>query len=622
MLHRKALSFLMILMLMLTAFSVAQAQEGTLPANPVVITPKNEIGTYGGTLYAGFPKAYAGQAYETLGFYEPILGWNEDLTENIPNLVESYEESEDGLTFTFVIREGLCWSNGDPVTTDDILYAYNDVLLNTDITPVFPVALTSGGDPCTINVIDERAFEIVFTTPNPTFRSVICRQGNTDYLFKPSNYLKQYNNNYTDVAELEKQATEMSLDGWTKLYENKATWRDNPDHPTLYAWQLSSVTDDTMIRVFERNPYYFKADTEGNQLPYLDAVQVEYVENSETLKLKVMSGEIEYIYAPTGETFSEWPTMAQSMETGNYRLVLASHDYPHIFLVMPNHASQDPIKGPLLRDKNFRIALSQAINREEFCEMLVNVADFIATPAQHSPIEESPYYNETLATQYLEYDPDLANQLLDELGLDQRGSDGYRLAPDGSALTFQLTIPTFNDLWVDGGIQIAEYWKAVGLNVEAKATAPDIFAEMNTANQIEIEILSHGSGGMMNMNIDAVNSYAAASGGWWQHWCTEWINYLNTNGDKGLEPPEYVYELNGLREQVLSEVDEAKAAELMDELLTAFGEVFPIIGISRPLPHFLVVSNDLYNTPDDYDPWVIFPFGVGGNVNPCQFYKK
>ncbi len=605
------------LVLSLALTGAGSAEEAI---NDLVLTPRDEIGKYGGTLYAAFPSAYAGQGYETLGFYEPILAWNEDETELIPNLVESYEQSEDAKTFTFTIRQGLKWSNGDPVTTEDVRYVYEDVWHNPDLMAAFPTAFTAGGELCQLNIVDDRTFELIFSVSNPWFKYIICREANTAALFVPSNYLRQFNNKYVDEETLTQMAAEESLDSWQKLYEDRQQWKDNPDCPTLYAWRLASVSEDNLVRVFERNPYYFKVDTEGNRLPYIDNVQLEYVDNSETLKLKVMSGEVDYIYAPTGETFSEWPVLAQNAQAGNYRLILASADYPSIFILFPNLASQDPQKGPLLANKDFRIALSHAINREEFIDLLVSVADFRGTPAQQSPIEDSPFYNERLATQYTEYDPELANEILDSLGLAERDADGYRLGPDGEPMAFQLTVPTYNDLWVDGGILIAEYWKEVGLNVEAKAVAPDIFNQMNTANELEFCIFSTGSGGMMFINEDGVNSYSVPMAGAPQFWGTAYATYITTNGESGIEPPEFVYEMNALRDAILYEADEEVSAQKMTELLELNADVFNVIGISRQLPQFLVCSNDLKNTPQDYEAWVIFPYGVGGNVNPCQFY--
>ncbi len=609
-----------ILCMLLAAMLLSGACLAEEATNRLVLTPKNEVGTYGGTLYAAFPTGYRGQAYQTLGFYEPILGWNDDLSEQVPNLVEAMEVSEDNMTYKFTIREGLKWSNGDPVTTADVLYQYEDVWQNEMLSTAPPTTYVVNGELCKLNVIDERTFELTFASPNLFLVYSLCLQGDTDSLFQPSNYLKQFNNKYVDEEELTKMAADEGYEDYVKLYSAKGSWLDNPECPTLYAWKLDSVSDDNLVRNFSRNPYYFKEDTAGNQLPYIDNVQVEYVDNSETLKLKVMSGEVDYIYAPTGETFTEWPTLAQNAEAGDYRLILASGDYPGIFDVMPNVSNQDPQKGQLLASKDFRVALSLAINRQEIIDLLVTVADFKGVPANYCVVEDSPYYNEKLATEYTEYDPDQANALLDELGLTARDDAGYRLGPDGQPLSFTLSIPTYNDLWVDGGMMIADYWKAVGLNVEAKALAPDIWNEMRTANELEMTILATGAGGMKVLNTNHVNAYACVAANWYTTWGIGFANYIVSNGENGVEPPQFVYDLNNLRDQVLTAGSLEEAGAKLGELLDCFAEAFPFMGICRPLPQFIVCTNRLKNTPENGDAWVTFTFGVGGNVNPCQFY--
>lgn len=591
-------------------------------ANPFVLAPKESIGKYGGTLYGAFPSGYRGQAWETMGFYEPILTWESDANTQVPNIVEAYEVSEDAKTFKMTIRKGLKWSNGDPVTTEDIRYAYEDVWHNKDLMVAFPTDYMSAGELCKLNIIDDATFELSFAAPNLTFNASVCRQGITGQLFMPSAYLKQFNNKHADEAKLNEMAVAEGYDNWVKLYEEKANWMLSPECPTLFAWQMESISEDGLVHVLQRNPYYHKVDTEGNQLPYIDTVQVEYVDNNETLKLKVMAGEVDWINAPIGEVFTEWPVLAQNAAAGDYRMVLASADFAGIFNLFANMASQDPQKGPLLSNKDFRVALSHAINRQEIIDLLVTVAEFKGKPAQLSIIESSPYYHEQHATQYTEYDVAKANEILDSLGLSARDSSGYRLGLDGKPLTFQLTIPTYADLWVDAGLLIADYWKAVGLNVEAKAVAPDIWGQMYQTNEIDFQIFSTGAGGMKFLNATHVNSYACNIMGSYTLWGTAYVQYINTNGEKGVEPPEFAYKMNELASATLAAATEEEAAANLKALMDLNAEVFPVMGISRPLPMFCVVTNAVKNGPDNYDPWVIFPYGVGGNVNPCQFYLE
>lgn len=593
-----------------------------LPETPFVLEPRDEIGKYGETLFSAFPAAYQGQAYQTLGFYEPVLTWNKDNTELIPNLVEAYEPSADQMTFRMTIRKNLRWSDGEPVTTADIKFAYEDMWSNTTLNPQFPAAYSAGGEPSTLNVVDDYTFELAFAKPYPSFQYVLVRQGSVGQLFVPSKYLQQFHEKYVDKAELDNMTKEGGFETWNQLFSDKNSFFNNLDLPNLYAWKLESLSEDKLTRKFIRNPYYFKVDTAGNQLPYLDYQQVQYVDNAETLKLMTLAGENEYIGAPIGEVFADWPLYAENAEAGNYRMITGNADFGHIFLVMPNLSSTDPQKGPLLANKDFRIALSYAINREELISLFVTVGDIKGTPAQQSPVESSPYYDEELTKQYTEYDVAKANELLDGIGLTKKGADGYRLGLDGQPMSFIATIPTYSPLWVDGGNLISKYWKAVGLNIEAKPVSPEIWNETVQANKLDFTIHSTGSGGLLVINSDGIDAYSMPYVGWMQRWGVGFVKYILSDGAEGVEPPEFILEMNKLREEILYEADPATADAKVKQLLGLWKENFPIMGISRPLPSWFLISNNLKNTPQDGEPWAIFMFGVGGNVNPSQFYKE
>jgi peptide/nickel transport system substrate-binding protein len=223
---------------------------------------------------------------------------------------------------------------------------------------------------------------------------------------------------------------------------------------------------------------------------------------------------------------------------------------------------------------------------------------------------------------YTEYDPNKANEMLDALGLEKRGSNGFRLGPDGNPMSFIATIPTYSPLWVDGGNLIAKYWQAVGLNVEAKPVSPEIWNETVQANKLDFTIHSTGSGGLLVINSDGVDAYSMPYIGWMQRWGVGFVKNITSKGAEGVEPPAFVLEMNKLREEILYEADPAVADAKMAELLGLWKENFPIMGISRPLPSWFLISNELKNTPQDGEPWAIFMFGVGGNVNPQQFYKE
>lgn len=597
------------------------AVDERLPKDVMVVTPKSEVGNYGGTFYTAFPSGYYGQAYQTLGLYEPFLVWSDDKTELIPNLFSAYEMSEDATTFSFTIREGLKWSDGAPVTTEDVRYMVEDVWNNPSLGTGAPASFVVNEQPVKLDIVDDYSFKLTFAASNAAFQYTLTMETECWSLIGPSHYLKQFNDKHVDAAELQKAAEKAGFDTWVLYYEKMNAFFSNPELPTLYAWTPKSISDDGNVHVFERNPYYFKVDTAGNQLPYMDTLQVEYVDNTETLNLKIMGGEVDYIYAPAGESLTNFPLFAENMETGNYHMALTSDDFAHRLIIMPNLSSQDPQKGELLSNKDFRVALSYAINREELVNLFGTVADFKAEIAQQSPADGSQYYNEKLTKQYTEYDTAKANELLDKIGLTERDKDGYRKGLDGKEMIFQFTIPDTSGDWLDLGLRIAEHWKAVGLNVEVKSVSGDMWDELVKSNNMEITAFSSGAGGMLIATARHINAYGLMATGWNQRWAYAWAQYCTSNGEKGVQPPEYINELNALRAEVLATTDQEELKVKIEEYLNKYGEIFPTIGVMRILPQFVIISNDLKNTPEDYDTFVTYDYGVGANVKPYQFYK-
>ena len=136
--------------------------EERLPEEPKVMNVVEEVGQYGGSLN----RAWLGPA-DSWGprrlMVEQIIQLNADGTEIIPNIAERWEVSEDSKVFTFYLKKGIKWSDGEPFTADDILFVYEDVLLNKELTPSFPYWLTVDGKPVKIEKVDDYTVKFIFS---------------------------------------------------------------------------------------------------------------------------------------------------------------------------------------------------------------------------------------------------------------------------------------------------------------------------------------------------------------------------------------------------------------------------------------------------------------------------
>lgn len=430
-----------------------------LPGNPLVIEPFEQIGTYGGIVRG----AHRGPSDAT-GYYrvvrEPLVNYDNMLTQVQPNLAERWVVSEDGKEVTFFLREGLKWSDGQPFTTDDIMFWWE--VLNTR--ELFPGGVGSqwmaGGVPAELIQHDKLTVTFKWAVPNGAFVNALAA-GNECFL--PKHYLSQFHANYVDVEKLNQMAKAEGLNGWNQLFEERSglnrNWRAL-GMPTMDAWIMTTDFDDPIL-VSERNPYYFKVDPAGNQLPYVDFLHRILVQDIEIMKLMLMAGEIDYITRHLWTTYGDLPMYIANQERGDYRIIRTHGGTPGALNIMFNvNYKADPVLAELINNYEFKRALSHAIDRDEINDVLFAG---LARPGHGHFHYEHPGYVESVDQAHIEFDPALANKILDDLGLTKRDSDGFRLRPDGQPLTIIIDGSTHHLHHSNGGELIKSYWEAVGV---------------------------------------------------------------------------------------------------------------------------------------------------------------
>ncbi|WP_159585496.1 ABC transporter substrate-binding protein [Chelativorans xinjiangense] len=407
-----------------------------LPENPTVLEAV-EVGQYGGT----WQRAYKGPGDRwgpTKLMEERVLKWeqgDDGVLRLVPAYIESYEVNEDSTEYTFTLLAGLKWSDGEPVTTEDVRFWYEDIFLNPEIVPVIDPTFSPGGKPMEVEIVDERTFKVKFAEPYVYFLQILAKDSTGEpsldrpsFLF-PKHYLAQFNDKYASKEELEAAAKKYGAEKWTDLWGSKGVitaWWSNPDLPVITAWKIERPAPGDVVTMV-RNPYYYAVDQEGNQLPYIDRIEHKLFQEQESFNLMVVQGQIDMQmrYASTADfTFYK-----ENEEKGNFRV--GNSTSATTWSLVPNYNMKDEVLRKLFEEKDFRHALNLAIDRE-----LINELAFsgLAEGRQAAPISGSPYYREDLEKHWAEYDPDAANELLDGLGLTERDSGGFRLRPDGQRL--------------------------------------------------------------------------------------------------------------------------------------------------------------------------------------------
>ncbi len=576
--------------------------EERLPEEPVVIEPLEEIGKYGGALQG--PHWGSAMQYYRIT-YEPLVRWNADTNEVIPNIAKSWEVSDEGRVITLYLREGMKWSDGEPFTADDVIFWYEDIICNEDLTPVFPSWLKAGGkptgEPGKVEKVDDYTVRFVFESP---YTFALQQLASRIDGYAPRHYLEKYHPRYTPMDEIVEEAKKEGFDTWYQLFLQKAARFNNKELPVITAWKVTGSPSDPVFTA-ERNPYYWKVDTAGNQLPYIDRISWMLVPDREVRVMKYISGETSITHYETVE--ADYTLVMENREKGGYRVFKWIPAATSIGTLFVNQNVKEPVLRELLTDVQFRRALSLAINREEIVQL---VFAGLAIPRQHSVYPGSPYYEEKFEKYYIEYDPEKANQMLDEIGLTERDSEGYRLRPDGKTLEILFEVMTGG--WgqePDIAEMVRTYLKDIGIKVNIKPEETQLWVTRARAGEQEIGV--YGTCGAYHPLLDPVGFFPIADTCYWAPLYGLWYS---SGGKSGEEPTDEIKQLLGLYEEAMAAVTEEERIALVKRALEIFSDNLWAIGIAAPEARVVIVKNELRNVLDgtlldnvNYCPGHIYP---------------
>jgi peptide/nickel transport system substrate-binding protein len=568
--------------------------EERLPKEPLVQPVVEEIGEYGGTWHRA-----AVSVSDTSLFYrlypDALIYFSIDGNTLEPAVAKSWEASPDGREYTFHLREGMKWSDGAPYTADDIMFWWEDVVGNEELSPIKPAWMRVAGEYGTVEKIDDYTVKFSFPQPYGTFLEWLAT---VQFHGVPKHYMQQFHIKYRDQAELEKETADASFDHWYQLFGNRNNPYNNPDRPVLGAWQFVTQPDQNPL-VAERNPYYYRVDPEGNQLPYIDRVQFDLVTNVEVLNFMAIAGELDCQSRQIN--LVNYPLFVEGQEQGDYRIIEWPGDGGSDagIIINMNSGQQEgasehqKVVGDLLRTLELRQALSIAIDRDE----IWNSAFLgFGEPRQMAPMQWSPYYEEGMETPFIEFDPERASQMLDDLGLDQRDSDGFRLGPDGQPVDLTIAAVDLFGPWVDTAQLVNNHWNAVGLKCVVSVEERSLYTTRQQAGEHQVDVWNSGGNGKVLiypywvMPYSAASQMAPLSGNWYE-----------SGGQSGIEPTGDLRRVIDLFDQAQVTPDEAERTELAKEIFRVNLANLWTIGTigGTPLEMGVVVTkNNFRNVPE------------------------
>ncbi len=553
-----------------------------LPAEPLVWIRADgftqEVGTYGGVIQL------MGEGEPPL--WEYLLMLNRLCLTTIPCIVKGWEFTPDGKSVTFMFRKGAKWSDGEPFTADDIIFWWEDDTLNKELFPNTTGWWVIDKEPMKVEKVDDFTVKYSFKLP---YWSFIHQNDSTGYrgaqvhgqnqTYTCMHYAKQFHPKYNSDAAAKAKAA--SYDDWMSYYKYMCRGVA-AGMPLMEAWtkDAETPTGDTGAR----NPYYFKVDAEGNQLPYIDSYNRSRRGDTQTSVLQITAGQVDF--EAYGLTITMFPVLKSGEDKGGYDVWQAVDMWPCATQFAVNHCfNKDKKMGELLNNAQFRRALSIAIDRDA-----INESQFLGMgrPVQVTVLWDTPWYKEEWGKAYAQYDVKQANTWLDEIGLNKRDAEGFRTFADGSKLTLIVDVCNGVGFWIPTTEMVKGYWDAVGVRTVMNDVGGDLIWTRQGSNEqhMWVWVRDATSTTMINLRTDTL---------WWtfQEYSNWWFSKDEAQ-PAGMEPPDDIKKLYEAQDN-WTFMDEKQLAAAVDVIWGDQAENVRCIGTGAPGSQPAVTKKKLGN---------------------------
>ena len=578
------------------ASSQIEGVDVRAPRDPLIVdlaAKGRTVGESGGTLRTLISKS-KNIRYMVVWGYARLVGYDESYNLQ-PDILKDYEV-EDDRVFTFHIREGHKWSDGEPFTAEDFRYWWDDVANNDELSPAgVPRYMLSNEKVPTFKVIDRYTFQYTWEDANPKFLTSLAA-ARPPFIYRPAHYMKKYHIKYRSLEKLQKLIDDKGARNWAQLhnkYDNMYK-NDNKKLPTLQPW-VNTTGKKAQRFIMQRNPYFHRFDTEGNQLPYIDTVEMT-VSASSLFPAKVSAGEADLLASGLG--FPSIPILKDGEQRNDYTARLWPTGAASHIALYPNLNYFDETWRTVLRDVRFRRALSLGIDRK----MINRTLYFgLGLESGNSVLPESPLYETQNAMAYANFNVTTANDLLDQMGLTERRGDGVRLLPDGRPLEMIIETMGEREEEIDALQLIGETWRDIGIKIIARPSDRNILRQRAYNGRTMMTV---GTGWDNGIPTAATSPAALAPTAQDTLIWPKWGQFFQTMGGSGSAPdmvdPERLLSLYyGWQNGELADGTKITREEAWKEMLKIHGEQQYIIGIVSKAPQPVVVSNRLRNVPED-----------------------
>lgn len=478
-----------------------------------------------------------------------------------PALAESWEFSPDKKRIVFTMREGLKWSDGAPLTVDDVVFTYNDIYFNEKVPTDYRDILKIGKSRAlpTVKKVDERRVEFTITEP---FAPFLRYAGGITIL--PAHALRESINTKDASGNL----------------KFLSTWGTDTDPKKIVCngmYTLDSYTTSERI-IFKRNPYYWRKDAQGKPLPYIERVVWQIVENTDTAFLQFRSGGLD----TTSVTPDYFSLLKNEEERGKFKIYIGGPTLSTTFVTFnlnkaknsKNQSLVDPIKSRWFNTVEFRQAVAHAIDRPRLLNNLYRGLGAL----QNSPIyRPSPYYlSPEQGLKVYEYNTEKAKELLKKAGF-KYNEQGRLLDADGNRVRFSLLTNAGNKLREAIGAQIKQDLEKIGMQIDFNAIQFNVLMDKVSNQRNWDSYVGSIGGGGVEPNGGA-NTWMTTGG-------LHLFNLAAKSGEKplkGWEAAPWELEIEKLYIQGAGELDENKRREIYVQSQKITQENLPFIYLVNP----------------------------------------
>ena len=587
-----------------------------LPEEPLVVAPYHSIGKYGGTFDMISNATEAGTSDFLAVRHVNLVRFSDDLQTIVPNVAKGWEWNDDFTQLTFFLRKGHKWSDGAPFGAKDVKYWYDNISLNPKIIEKPKDYTLVGGERMTLDVLDPQTIRFNLPAPKPGLLAHFANsyaQG-----FQPKHFLGKWDPELNPEADA--MAQEAGYENGYAVLMNYfgSDWTDtptpmlsNPDKvanlpansmPTLESHML--ISESTEGRHLVSNPYFHQVDTAGNQLPYVSEQDEIFVNEDEVRLLKLVNAEVDF--KAQSLQLSTAPLLLENQEKGDYSVDLRPEVTILTFGINMTH--EDLEKRKVFADLRFRQAMSVAMNRNEMNE----VAFFgMGTPKQYVGFTDSPpFIEEKWKQSYAQFDPKLANKLLDEMGLKDVDGDGYRELLNGEKLVINIQFS------VQGApaalVELTgQHWAAVGIETTVKEVTPDEFRSAQSANKLDVTMWRNGQPlaivlGTNQIWVPPYHDYFTVRTN------MLWAEWIDSNGASGVEPPDYakqmMKDINAFQSAPVGTPESDKVGARLVENLVENLLFIGTVQTPAPIYHRNVVKNFTEYTTHSFEYYRSYPY--------------